>query len=273
EIFITVMEGEELVIRPYATDADGDKVRYWYSGFSDSSTRYVDYGEAGVYSLVVHATDGKIFSSYNITVLVEKTNRPPVIESPDEIAADEGETISFNVNAYDTDGDDIVYLVAENMPEGATFINNLFQWTPGFGTVNNEKKEFIIEFYAADYNLTSEKIVRITVNNKNRAPIVVNATPEHEIKVYEGDMVTFKVNAFDYENDTITYKWKFGTFETYTDGNIHSRVFTIPGRKNVDVIVSDGIEQASYRWIVDVFERTTAPQQEEQVFKRYIIEG
>ncbi len=273
DVFITVKEGEELIIRPYATDPDGDNVRYWYSGFSDSSTRHVDYGEEGIHNLVVYATDGKIFSSQNVTVLVEKTNRPPVIESINKTNVYEGEAVNFKVSAYDPDGDDIVYLVADNMPGGATFTDNTFEWTPDFDTVENGKKEFIIGFYAADYNLTAEKIVRITVNDKNRAPIVVNATPEQIIKIYEGEMVTFKVNGFDYDNDTITYKWKFGTFETYTDGNIHSRIFTIPGRKNVDVIVSDGIEEASYRWTVDVFERTTIPQPEEQIFKRYVIDG
>jgi len=184
-----------------------------------------------------------------------------------------GETINFKVSAYDPDNDDIEYLVSENMPQGATFTNNTFHWTPDFDTVENEKQEFIINFYAADYNLTSEKSVRITVKDKNRPPIVVNATPEQVIKIYEGERVTFKVNAHDYDNDALTYTWKFGTFESYTDGNIHSRIFTIQGRKHVDVIVSDGIEQASYRWIVDVFEKTAVSQPEEQVFKRYVIDG
>jgi hypothetical protein len=272
---ITIREGQELVFNPRATDPDGDDVRYWYSGFSDSRKKYIDYDKAGVYNVFVHATDGKNYSTQNVTVIVENKNRAPVIESGNEFVVDENNTLKFDASAYDPDGDIITFLTIENMPEGSTFFNNTFKWTPDFSTVENDKKDFVITLFAGDYNLSSKKNVTITVYNDNRAPVIYNVTPKKIIKTYEGQIVNFNASAYDPDNESINYIWKFGTFETYTDGNTHSRIFTIPGRKPVELIVSDGEKESTYRWIVDVFEKpeeiTAKP--EGQVFKKYTIKG
>jgi len=41
-----------------------------------------------------------------------------------------GETGILNVNTFDQDGDVVTVVVKTDLPDGATFENNVFTWTP-----------------------------------------------------------------------------------------------------------------------------------------------
>ena len=87
---ITVYEGETVRITPAGTDADGDELTYTYSGWMTSATKRTGYDDAGVYTVGVTASDGKVQDSQSITVTVLNKNRPPKItevnmEEPEEV--------------------------------------------------------------------------------------------------------------------------------------------------------------------------------------------
>ena len=77
---IEVNEGETVTISARATDADGDRLTYEYSGWMTSSTKETGYDDAGEHIVVVSVTDGISTVSQEVTVTVKDVNRPPEVE-------------------------------------------------------------------------------------------------------------------------------------------------------------------------------------------------
>lgn len=81
---IEVEEGQTVIIRPKATDADNDKLTVTYSGWMTSNTKETGYtgsNSAGVYKVTVSVTDGLSTVSQDVTVTVKDLNRLPVVET------------------------------------------------------------------------------------------------------------------------------------------------------------------------------------------------
>ena len=273
---ITVNEGETLYLEPVATDPDGNKLKYSYSGFTNKKKRKIRYDEEGKHYTNILVSDGYLSDSENVTIIVKNTNRAPVIEPINDFVVDENRSIEFKIYATDPDGDNIKFSV-ENAPNTSNLINGTFSWIPDFDTVIDEdKKDFTFTFIASDSKINAKRNMTIRVYNKNRVPIITSTSPESLIKVYKNKIVDFKINVDDPDNDNLTYTWKFGVFEKYLGTNIHRRRFTIPGTKPVEVIVSDGVETKTYRWIVDVIEpgeEKPVKLVEKQIYRKYVIEG
>ncbi|MFT4325944.1 MAG: Ig-like domain-containing protein [Candidatus Woesearchaeota archaeon] len=75
---IEVEETETIVIDAEISDPDGDEVTVTYEGFMNSSTRTTDFGDAGEYSVRIIATDGIDTTTHDITIIINRRNRPPV---------------------------------------------------------------------------------------------------------------------------------------------------------------------------------------------------
>jgi hypothetical protein len=71
-------EGTIFTLDVQVTDPDGDPVTVAYSGFMQSSSRYIDYGEAGEHQVIITASDGQATTTKEVTIVVEAVNRPPV---------------------------------------------------------------------------------------------------------------------------------------------------------------------------------------------------
>ncbi len=254
---ITISEGQWLELDPVAYDPDGDLIKVFYSGFTRKSRRYIDYGEAGTHYVNIEVTDGALSASQTIVVTVEPTNRPPVIAPIRDISVREGEKVEFRVRAHDPDGDELSYWV-ENAPIGASFDeeSQVFTWVPGYETVvGKASKDFEITFGATDSKLNTTQAMRIRVFDKNRPPVITGYSPSEFATVYKNEIITFEVEAYDADGDDLSYRWCFGLFECYDGENRHSRIFTIPGRKNVRVTVSDGQDSQSFWWSVTVLDQ------------------
>jgi len=271
---ITVNEGEILSLEPAAADPDGDILRYYYSGFTNKKKREIEYDGAGTYYTTVLASDGYLSDSENITLIIKNTNRAPLLKPVSDIAVDENKSIEFRIYATDPDGDNINFSV-ENAPTTSSLVNEIFTWIPDFNTViDGDKKDFILTFIASDGKIKAKRDMTIKVYNKNRAPIITNTSPGALINTYKNKIVNFKVIADDLDNNDLTYTWKFGVFEKYQGTNTHRRRFTIPGTKPVEVIISDGTDTVSYKWLVNVIEpKEPLKPVEKQVYRKYTIEG
>lgn len=273
---LTLNEGETLRLEPIATDPDGDKLKYSYSGFTNTKGRYIGYDEEGKYYATVLVSDGYLSDSENISLIIKDTNRAPILKLISDIAVDENKSIEFKIYATDPDGDSIKFLV-ENAPNTSSLVNGTFTWIPDFDTVIDEdKKDFTLTFIVSDNKINAKRNMTIRIYDKNRAPIITNTGPEALINIYKNKIVDFKVIAGDLDNNNLTYTWKFGVFEKYTGDNIHRRRFTIPGTKPVQVIVSDGIETKTYSWIVNVIEpeeEKPVKPVEKQIYRKYTIKG
>lgn len=77
---VEVDEGETVTLNPRATDADGDRLTYTYSGWMSTNTKQTDYRDSGVHKVMVSVTDGISTVSQEVTVTVNDVNRAPEVE-------------------------------------------------------------------------------------------------------------------------------------------------------------------------------------------------
>ena len=254
---ITVNEGEIVSIKPEANEPDGDSISYSYSGWINKDSYTTKYGDAGEYKVKVTASDGFLTDEKYATVIVKHTDRAPIFGDIPKIEINENEKLELSIPVSDPDGD-LIGIIAEPLPKNALIEDDKFVWTPDYETVKDDSAVFSINFIANDGELQATKEVNITVNNKNRPPKIISAAPKKDAAIYKNEAAKFNIAAEDPDGDTLTYTWKFGLLEKYIAGSTMVRKFTTIGAKDIEVIVSDGKEEANYKWDVKVVEKKIA---------------
>ncbi len=108
---VTVDEGDTVVINAQASDPDGDNVTITYSPpIGSDGTWQTHVGDAGTYLVTVTASDGQLETKQTMTVIVQSTNSPPVIQmdNVNEVVQEGStKTITLNPVVTDPDGDDV----------------------------------------------------------------------------------------------------------------------------------------------------------------------
>jgi hypothetical protein len=249
-------EGSQIAFNISAMDPDGDAVTYSCDnlprGASLDSTdgEFVgtpDYDQAGDYSLMFIASDGKSSASKVAEITVRNVNRPPVVERLTDIAVDEGDPIAFSVNGTDPDND-ILIISAQNLPDGAIFdsVNRSFTWTPA----ENQAGIYYITIEISDGILKTESILTITVNDGIRQQ---PESSSFEYTVNEGEILEFSMAMPDsngagtgYSSDYLptgsSFSTTTGTFTWvpgYQDAGIYTLVFaSVQGSQITDIFVN-----------------------------------
>ena len=116
----------------------------------------------------------------------------------------------------DPDGDKVI-LSAENMPQDAELDGNVFTWMPSYDFVQKNNafdylldkfrvfsKSADISFKADSNDLVTEKKVKITVKDVNRAPIL--EVPQ-DIEADEGQDVVIESKYDDLDNDKVSVSY------------------------------------------------------------------
>lgn len=111
--------------------------------------------------------------SGTIEVLV---NDPPVLNPIGNKSVNEVTLLQFQVSATDNDQDPLVYSIS-TLPQGATFANHIFSWTPTY----TQAGVYQIIFSVSDGYVTDSETIKITVNNVNQAPVAGLITPSSGI--------------------------------------------------------------------------------------------
>ena len=226
-----VQQGINATFNIPAVDSDGDSLTYrlatnadgWSgsqpSGFSVSNNGVATFNTVGktigdLYNAAVVITDSngaEILVDF-IMEITQQSNPPQwdysVGKTPSNGFAYQtspGQTITFPVEAFDTDSGSTVSISASGMPVGASIspsfgttgnpINHVFTWTP---TVS-QFGQFLINFTAQDNNnVTISTSVSINVSLK---PVFdVGPTPAagvHNTIVSPGDLIQYTVQASD----------------------------------------------------------------------------
>ncbi len=253
---INVKEGDIIKIIPNAYDLDGDVTKIAYSGFMTSDTYATNFNDAGNHEVKVTANDGSLETTKTVKIIVNNTNRAPVFEKIPDRKSKEGEEVVILLDSYDPDGDSLVYSI-ENPPEGYTLSGNVFTWTPSYSTANRDEiKNVDIVFVVGDGSLAAKQIAKIHVEDKNRAPKVINAT--NAVFADVNEPVFMFVDAIDPDGDAISYVWDFGLLEKYKASGKHQRTFSTPGEKQVKVAISDGIDKVEQGISVFIKENASA---------------
>jgi len=184
----TADEGKLLTFNILASDPEGDNLTYSASNLPQGATFNPTtktfawsptYQQAGTYPNVhFEVTDGALSDSEDITITVNNVSGAPVFDPIGNKSIDENTLLTFTVNATDPEGDPITYSV-QNLPNGATFENQTFTWTPAASDVGNHEVTFI----ASDGSLSdSEKIV-ITVKEKEELILKIRFNTDKASKI------------------------------------------------------------------------------------------
>ena len=89
-----------------------------------------------------------------------KYNSPPVLSPIGNKTVDAGSLLEFTVSASDPDGDSLTYS-ASNLPEGASFVGQIFNWTPGYDQAGTYEVTFTVEDGRGGMDIET---ISITVN-------------------------------------------------------------------------------------------------------------
>jgi hypothetical protein len=239
---ITGVEGRVITVPLSATDPDGDTVRYEYGEpFSDQGVWQTMLGDEGEYVVQVNATDGQATTTANILVDVQRANRAPRLECPDEFTFQEGELAALNCNVVDPEGDDVVLSY------------NGWSRSRTKRTDFDDAGEYSVQITARDTNNnTVQQTVPVIIENTNRAPELSGV---RDRTVQETSTVAVVADATDPDGDNvdITYSAPLsdeGTWETtYGDA----------GEYDVVVTATDGDRVTKETFTLTVTERNRAP--------------
>ena len=200
-----------------------------------------NFDQSGDYNNIsITATDvSGLTDTKNLSISVKHVNRPPVLDQPQPVTADENTPISVNITGSDPDKEDqnLLKFTASQLPAGATFENQVFNWTPTYEQAGN----YTIRFTLSDGKLDDSKELLVTVNHVNRPPVLEPITDQ---VIDENKNLTFKITGSDpdkedagkwtlaaaqlpegatFDNTTATFSWT----PTYEQSGVYTVNFTI----------------------------------------------
>lgn len=185
-------EGELVSIKPKVTDLDNDQVTVTFTPPLNASGEWqTKKGDAGEYTSMVTAADGKSTTQKAVLLVIEATDLPPVIEVADHVEIHEGEAVTVKPRVMDP----------ENKSVTITFSSPLDRqgiWRSGF----KDAGSYPLNITAYDGKNTVVKRITLTVLDKNRVP---SLDPLPPIVVKEGQLVMVKPKATDPDGDPVVF--------------------------------------------------------------------
>jgi hypothetical protein len=124
-----------------------------------------EQGRVEVYAItfIYAAADKRVEKIMRVKVL--NVNKPPRVTAIPDQKVKENETLTFNIEATDPDGDSLV-LTAARLPDGATFSGGVFTWKTTLGQAGN----YSVSFRAFDGADSDHVAALITVGNVDVPP-------------------------------------------------------------------------------------------------------
>ncbi|MCG2820507.1 MAG: putative Ig domain-containing protein, partial [Candidatus Atribacteria bacterium] len=195
-------------------------------------------------------------------------NSAPLIISEPIITATEDQLYLYQVEAIDSNGDNLNYsLMIKPEEMSIDSENGLISWTPTNNQVGTH--QVIVEISDGKHNITQS--FEIEVSNVNNPPQIFSYFPGSlNIGVNEGDSIKFEVQAHDIDlNTTLSYQWLLNGKEASSSsvsGNgsksswIYSAGYGDYSQKMVKALVSDGELHDYVQWNITINDITPPAQ-------------
>lgn len=250
-IVVIVKETEEVDLDVQAQDPDEDILSYSYTTPLNKEGQWkTTYGDAGEYTVTVTATDGKLSSSKDVLVLVNKKEEAPTIDSfspiETELKAEEDTSIDFAAKASDKNKDILTYTWRLNGNE----VSDQSSYSYMISFEDSGKHKLVLE--VTDGVETVKNEWSIDVNNVNRLPVLENIA---SITVNEDEEVVIVPEAQDADGNELT----FDISEPVGDSGVWQTTYDDAGVYDIIVTVSDGQDEVSQNVKVTVENVNRAP--------------
>jgi len=187
-------------------------------------------------------------------------NKAPIIISEPIITALEDQQYSYQLEANDPDGDNLIYLLVLS-PEGMSINseNGLMIWTP----TNDQVGIHQVEVEISDGKQSVTQDFEIEVLNVNNPPQIFSYFPTNlNFEINEGNSIKFEIQANDIDlNTTLNYQWLLdGKKVSSSTGSgcssksswIYSTGYGDYSQKIVKILVSDGELEDYMQWNIAI---------------------
>ena len=203
-------------------DPEGDILAFTYSApFSPRGEWQTKAGDAGEKTVKITASDGVNKVSVDIKVIIEPSNKAPVLEKIKDVVASEGETVSFDPKALDPEG------------EPVTITYSGWMSTSSYKTSYNDAGEHSVTIKVSDGVYETKQDVKVTVKNVNRPPVLEQL---NDVTVKEGDIASLEAKASDPDGDDVSISFSEPLDE---DGEWKTKVGDA-GEYTITVTATDG---------------------------------
>ncbi|MBU1201876.1 MAG: hypothetical protein KJ583_07615 [Nanoarchaeota archaeon] len=241
-IKIEKVEGDLISLKPDAYDPDGDKVIYTFTEpFNKEGLWKTKEGDTGEYKVTITASDGKLSTSEEILVIVKPTNKPPIIQCPDEFKFKETDLINIDCKIYDLEGEEVLVKYSGWMSSS--------KYQSKYGDEGEHK---VLISTQDKQNKTSQKEVIIKIEKLNRAPVVQDIKT---ITIEETETAQVIVNATDSDDDKLTIKYS----EPLNSKGVWQTKLGDAGTYNTFAVVSDSESSVKKEFKIVVTQKNTAP--------------
>ena len=265
---LELYENEEInfLIEAYAYNGDDLTFNWQLDGTTVSTENTylftTDFNSAGYYVLTLEVEDEQsadtiLSFSWNITVL--ESDQPLVVvdiqPTPGIITINETETINFLIDAYDPDGDPLIYSWELDGIEVST--TELYD----FETDINSAGEYLITHEVTD-NFGENSLYfewEVTVLETDQNIVVESIQPEPgNITILENELIEFSVNAYDPDGNTLEYNWQLEGTQVSTNSYYDFLPdFNSAGVYDISLDITDNFvtdNSISFSWNVTVID-------------------
>ncbi len=232
---ITVDETELVSLKPIARDEDKDVLSYSFTEPLDQEGKWqTNYGDAGRYNIIITVSDGQLSTSKDVLLVVKKKNIPPEIHSfiPEQtsLKIDEGQKITFSINATDLNKDDLTYTWE--------FDNEFISRDESFTYQSDYTDSGIhtLKVSVSDGDAEEEQQWAIIINKVDRRALLDNI---NDVEIDEGN--TVKLNLPNFEQ----YNLEYTISDPIGDDNIWETTYKDEGVYKVKITIKDNKFTAS----------------------------
>jgi PKD repeat protein len=170
---IEIVETDSIVFEVETSDLNDDVLRHFWKldGVETKNGKTFEfkstYEDEGSHTVKVIVSDGLYETEKIWAITVRNVNRKPQIADINQIRIKETETAIIELDAWDDDGDLLEYSIDDSRFEQN---GNIFSWI----TTYDDSGDHNIVVSVTDGVDTEEQTVKVSVDNVNRAPVIID---------------------------------------------------------------------------------------------------